>query len=244
MSRTARFAALHEQGFFVMPNAWDVGSAVRLAGLGFAALATTSSGHAATLGREDYGVTFDELCVSVTAIADAVDVPVSVDAERLFAEAPDEVAANVEILAGCGAAGVSIEDFDPAEGGIDSLDRAAERVAAAAGTAHAHGLVLTARAENHLHGVDDLEDTIARLRAYRAAGADVVYAPGLVEPDDIARVVAAVAAPVNVLLLPDGPGPAELAGLGVRRASTGGGLARLAYDTALAAAEALLPPTR
>lgn len=243
MTPAERFRQLHDDGFFVMANAWDVGSAVRLQALGFAALATTSSGHAASLGRRDQEVTFDELCRHVGELVAAVDVPVSVDSERLFAADPDEVAANVAILAGLGAAGVSIEDYDPATGAIDPTEQATERVAAAAAAGEAHGIVLTARAENLLYGLGDLDDTVDRLARYRAAGAHVAYAPGLTDPVAIRRVVEDVGGPVNVLLLPDGPAPAELAALGVRRASTGGRLANVAYRAMETAARALLEPS-
>lgn len=241
MDARERFRELHRDGFFVMPNAWDVGSAVRLVELGFPAIATTSSGHAASLGKRDQEVTFAELREHVAAIVAAVPVPVSVDSEALFADTADGIRQNVAVLAALGAAGISIEDYDAAGAAILPLDDARDRVAAAATTAAETGMVLTARAENHLYGGDDLEDTIARLTAYRDAGADVVYAPGLAAHEDIARVVAGVACPVNVLLLPDGPGPEELAVLGVRRASTGGRLARTAYDAAMTAARALRP---
>ncbi|QBI21970.1 isocitrate lyase/phosphoenolpyruvate mutase family protein [Egibacter rhizosphaerae] len=231
-----------------MPNAWDVGSAVRFAAMGFPALATTSSGHAMSLGRDDQQVGFDELCAHAASLVAAVDVPVSVDSERLFATTAAGVAANVATLAAAGVAGLSIEDYDPATGAIDPLEPAAERVEAAATTARAHGLVLTARAENHLYGIDDFDDTVHRLDTYRRAGADVAYAPGLTDPERIRTVVTATRAPVNVLLLPDGPDPAELAGLGVRRASTGGRLARIAYDAACSVAGELSagqgPPER
>jgi 2-methylisocitrate lyase-like PEP mutase family enzyme len=238
--RRARFRALHEQGIFVMPNAWDAGSARLLAAAGFPALATTSGGLAWSLGRHDYGVARDELLAHVAALAAATELPLSVDSERCFGDTPAAVGETVRLLGEAGAAGCSIEDFDPASGRIDALDAAAERVAAAAGAAHrGDAMVLTARAENHLHGVDDLRDTIARLRAYRAAGADVLYAPGLRRPAEIAAVVEAVAAPVNVLLLPVGPPVAELAALGVRRASTGSALASAAYGALVAAAREL-----
>lgn len=224
-----------------MPNAWDVGSAVRLAAMGFRAVATTSSGHAASLGRKDQQVTFDELCAHVAAIVAAVSVPVSADSEALFADTPADIEANVRVLAELGVAGCSIEDYHPRRGAVMPLDEACERVAAAAVATRTAGVVLTARAENHLYGGEDLDDTIDRLRAYRDAGADVVYAPGLVAERDIARVVAEAGAAVNVLLVPGGPGPSELAGLGVRRASTGGRLAAVAYDAAMALAEPLRP---
>jgi 2-methylisocitrate lyase-like PEP mutase family enzyme len=236
----ARFRDLHRDGTFVMPNPWDVGSAHLLAGLGFPALATTSSGHAATLGRKDQQVTRDELVAHAGALSDAVDVPLNVDAERCFADSPAGVAETVALLAGTRAAGLSIEDYDPATRAVDPVDVAATRVAAAAEVARDAGLVLTARAENHLYGAGDLDDTIARLRAYRDAGAEVVYAPGLTSLDDIARLVEAVGVPVNVLALPTAPSVPELATVGVRRISTGGALARVAYVAAREAARELL----
>jgi 2-methylisocitrate lyase-like PEP mutase family enzyme len=234
-----RFRVLHREGLFVMPNAWDIGSARLLASIGFEAIATTSSGHAASLGRADQEVSRDELLSHVDALVTAVDVPVSVDAERCFADDPAGVARTVELLADAGAAGCSIEDYDPATRSIDALDVAKERVAAAGEAARKYGMVLTARAENHLYGIDDLTDTIERLVAYRNAGAEVVYAPGLIERDQIERLVKAVDAPVNVLAMRGGPPVSELESLGVRRVSTGGGLARAAYGALIAAAREL-----
>lgn len=237
--RRARFADLHKSGCFVMPNAWDVGSARVLASLGFDAIATTSAGHAASLGRMDQQVTFDELLDHVRLLVTAVDLPVSVDAERCFADDASGVADNVERIGETGAAGFSIEDYDP-NTGIDPVDVAAERVAAAAEVARSAGMTLTARAENHFYGIDDIEDTIARLSAYRDAGADVVYAPWLVDLGGIRRVVAETGAPVNVLARPDTPGVARLREAGVRRISTGGALAMAAYGALAAAARELL----
>jgi 2-methylisocitrate lyase-like PEP mutase family enzyme len=234
-----RFAVLHHEGTFLMPNAWDVGSARILATLGFEAIATTSSGFGASLGRMDQQVTLDELAGHVRALASAVEIPLSVDAENGYAPTPAGVAETVELLAGEGAAGVSIEDYDPGAG-LYSLDIAAERVAAAAGVARKNGVVLTARAENHLYDVDDIEDTITRLCAYRDAGADVLYAPGLDDSGLISRVVAEVAVPVNVLLLGTGPTVGQLTELGVRRLSTGGALTFAAYGALAGAARELL----
>lgn len=238
-SLTDRFRQLHRAGLFVMPNAWDIGSARLLASMGFPALATTSSGHAASLGKRDNTVTLDELLRHVEQLVNAVDVPINVDSERLFADDPAGVATNVARIASLGAAGCSIEDYDPARDAIDELSEATERVAAAAEAAHRHGVVLTARAENHLNGIDDLDDTVTRLRAYREAGADVVYAPGLTDADDIRRVVEATDAPMNVLAMRHTPPVPALADLGVRRVSTGGALARVAYGALAAAAEEL-----
>jgi 2-methylisocitrate lyase-like PEP mutase family enzyme len=239
--RRARFRELHAaEGIFVMPNAWDEGSARLLAWSGFDAIATTSAGFAWTLGRNDQSVTREELVTHVARLSAATDLPLSVDSERLFAPDPAGVAGTVRLLAAAGAAGCSIEDYDPATGRIDPVDVAAERVAAAAAAAHEdEPMVLTARSENHLHGVDDLDDTIARLVAYAAAGADAVYAPGLTDPADIRAVVTAVGVPVNVLALPDTPSVAELGELGVRRVSTGSLLAGAAYGALLAGAREL-----
>jgi 2-methylisocitrate lyase-like PEP mutase family enzyme len=232
------FKELHErERLFVMPNPWDNGSARLLASLGFEALATTSAGFAWSIGKVDTTVTRDELVVHVRALAAATPLPLNVDSERCFPDEPGGVAETVARLAEAGAAGFSIEDYDPARDAIDDVEVAAERVREAA---QAKGeLVLTGRAENHLHGVDDLDDTIARLEAYRDAGADVAYAPGLANLEQIAAVVEAVGVPVNVLALPHGPSVAELASVGVRRVSTGGALARAAYGALLAAAQEL-----
>jgi 2-methylisocitrate lyase-like PEP mutase family enzyme len=230
------FRDLHDSGTFVLPNPWDVGSALLLERLGFDALATTSSGFAATLGRADQQVTRDELVAHVAALTAAVRIPVNVDAERGYAPDPAGVARTVELLAEAGASGVSIEDYDPARGTVEPVEVAAERIAAAAEACGRHGIVLTGRAENHLYGAGDLDDTITRLMAYRAAGAACVYAPGLTDLADIARVVAETGAPVNVLALRRGPSVAELAGAGVRRVSTGGALAWAAYGALVRAA--------
>lgn len=237
--RRERFRALHRDRLFVMPNPWDTGSARLLASLGFEALATTSSGHAAALGRPDQSVTREELLAHVESLVASLEVPLNVDAERCFADDPAGVAETVDLIARAGAAGCSIEDYDPRQGSIDLLEVAVERVAAAAEAARKQGLVLTARAENHLYGIDDLDDTITRLCAYRDAGADVLYAPGLVDREEIRRVVERVEAPVNVLAMREGPAISELAALGVRRVSTGGGLARAAYGAMIAAAREL-----
>ncbi|MEV4639341.1 isocitrate lyase/phosphoenolpyruvate mutase family protein [Actinoplanes sp. NPDC049548] len=235
-----RFRALHISGIFVMPNPWDAGSARLLEHLGFPALATTSSGLAASLGRLDQQVTRDELVAHVAAVTSAVTVPVSVDAEWCFADSADGIAETVDLLAQAGAAGISIEDYDPAAQLVVTKQLATERVAAAARACRRHGVVLTARAENHLYGHAGLDDTIDRLRAYRDAGADVLYAPGLTSPADIGRLVESVAAPVNVLAVAGAPPVAELGTLGVRRVSTGGALAWAAYGALRDAARELL----
>jgi 2-methylisocitrate lyase-like PEP mutase family enzyme len=237
--RRARFRALHETGTFTMPNPHDVGSARLLAELGFEALATTSSGLAASLGRPDMSVGRDALVAHVEALAAATDLPLNVDAEQCFPHDDGGVARTVLLLAEAGASGCSIEDWDPRARCIEPLEVAVDRVGDAALAADAAGMVLTARCEHHLRGVDDLDATIARLRAYRAAGAGCVYAPGLRDLDQIARLTAEVGAPVNVLLFPGGPGRDELAGVGVRRLSVGGMLAWTAYGALLNAATVL-----
>jgi 2-methylisocitrate lyase-like PEP mutase family enzyme len=238
-SLRTRFRDMHQSGTFVIPNPWDVASARILAHLGFAALATTSSGFAATLGRQDQHVTRDELVAHVAALTAAVDIPVNVDAERCYADDNSGIAETIELLAGAGAAGISIEDYNPAIKGIDPIDVATSRVAAAAAACDRHGIVLTGRAENHLYGIGDLDDTITRLRAYRDAGASVLYAPGLVDIEQIARVVREVQAPINVLAMRRTPSVPEFAAVGVRRVSTGGSLAWTAYGALASAAREL-----
>jgi 2-methylisocitrate lyase-like PEP mutase family enzyme len=241
--RRARFRRLHAgEQLFVMPNPWDVGSARLLASCGFEALATTSAGFAWSLGKLDQRVSRDELVAHVATLAEATPLPLNVDSERCYPDDPGGVAETVALLADAGAAGFSIEDYDPATDRIDDIEVAAERVSVAAEAAHrlSDSLLLTGRAENHIRGVDDFEDTVARLIAYRDAGADVVYAPGLADIDRIATVVAAVGVPVNVLALPQGPSVSELASVGVRRVSTGSALARSAYGALFAGAQELL----
>jgi 2-methylisocitrate lyase-like PEP mutase family enzyme len=242
--KATRFLELHRPGTpLLMPNPWDAGSAKLLASLGFQALATTSSGSAATLGRLDYGVTRDEALANGAAIAAAVDVPVSADLENCFAEEPEGVAETIRLAIEAGLCGGSVEDFtgdrdDP----IYDLGLATERVAAAAEAARAGPVrfVLTARAEDRLHGRTDLDATIERLRSYQDAGADVLFAPGVVDRDDIRRLVEAVDRPVNVLPRGDSPNVAELAELGVARLSTGGALAFVGLGAAADAARELL----
>jgi len=234
-----RFAALHQAGTFILPNAWDVGSALVLQSLGFEAIATTSSGLAASLGRHDHNVTLAELAVHVADLCNALDIPLSIDAEAGYSRDLDCLPRTVGQLAATGASGISIEDYIP-DRGLLGMEEATDRVGRLSAAAHSEGLVVTARAENHLYGIDDLDDTIVRLRFYREAGADVVYAPGLSSIHDIARVVSEVIAPVNVLLLPDGPSVPELTGAGVRRISTGGALAFAAYGAMAAGARELL----
>jgi len=239
-----QFLALHRPGApLLMPNPWDVGSAKLLASLGFEELATTSSGFAATLGRLDGGVSREEAIAHAAEIVAATPLPVSADLEDGFGETPEAVAETVRLAREAGLAGCSIEDYG-GEGGerrIYDAELAAERVAAAVEAAHAGSerLVLTARAENHIRGVDDLADTIARLRSYEQAGADVLFAPGLRDVGQIRAVVEAVGRPVNVLMLPDCPPISELAAAGVARISVGGGFAFAALGAVAEAAREL-----
>jgi 2-methylisocitrate lyase-like PEP mutase family enzyme len=243
-ARRTRFAELHAADeLFVLPNPWDVGSARLLEAMGFPALATTSAGLANSMGRNDQQVTRDELVAHVAELVEATTIPVHVDSEACYPGEPGGISETVRLLAEAGAAGCSIEDFDPAEGTtILPPEVAVARVAEAAAAAHAPAtpMVLTARAENHLYGLGDLDDTIARLVAYRDAGADVVYAPGLSDVDDIARVVEEVGLPVNVLALPSAPPLGTLAAAGVRRISTGSLLTLVAYGAMARAAQELL----
>jgi 2-methylisocitrate lyase-like PEP mutase family enzyme len=240
--RRARFRELHaREELFVMPNPWDVGSARLLERCGFEALATTSAGYAWSLGKLDQRVTRDELVAHVAELTSATSLPLNVDSERCYPEDPGGVATTVELLAGAGAAGFSVEDYDPATERIDDLAEAVERIAVAveATRSLSEPMILTARAENHIRGVEDLGDTIARLSAYRDAGADVVYAPGLTDLEQISTVVWEVGIPVNVLALSSGPRLSELAAAGVRRVSTGSLLAGAAYGALLAGAREL-----
>jgi 2-methylisocitrate lyase-like PEP mutase family enzyme len=233
-----RFRALHENGPFVIPNPWDAGSAKVLAGLGFEALATTSSGFAFTLGRHDSGVTLDEVMDHTRALADAVDVPISVDLENGYGARSEQAAAAIERAAAAGAVGGSIEDYDPDDDRLYDADHAVERVAAAAEAARSldFPFTLTARAENHLRGNPDLDDTIARLQAFERAGADVLYAPGLRAIDEIKAVCEATKKPVNVLARPK-LALADIFEAGAQRVSLGGSLAFLAVSAMAAAAE-------
>jgi 2-methylisocitrate lyase-like PEP mutase family enzyme len=241
--RAQRFLALHTPGDpLLLPNPWDIGSAKLLAGAGFQALASTSSGFAATLGRLDGSVSRAEALTHSEALVAATDLPVSADLENGFGADPQTVANTVAGAIDAGLAGCSIEDSSGrAEDPIYDLKLAAERIAAAAQTAHAGPvrLVLTARAENYLHGRPDLADTIARLQAYQEAGADVLYAPGLTSIDEIAEVVRSVQRPVNVLAVRTAPPVAALASVGVARVSVGGGFAFNALGALLEAATEL-----
>lgn len=235
------FRQLHEAGCFVIPNPWDRGSARLLAGLGFPALATTSSGFACSLGRSDHNASLEETLFHLRAIADAVTVPVNADFEGGFAILPADVLANVAAATATGIAGLSIEDStgDPSNPLFDftlSVERiqAARRAIDDSGT----GILLTGRSEGFIVGRPDLAETIRRLKAYAEAGADCLYAPGIRTKSDIAAVVGEVAPkPVNVLVSSDFSTVAELAHAGVRRISVGGALARSAWTGFLQAAK-------
>ena len=234
------FRALHEGDPFVIPNPWDAGSARMLEALGFQALATTSSGFAFTLGKRDGNVTLDELAAHVTALDVASELPVSVDLENGYDASADGVASAIRRVAAAGAVGGSIEDWDPIEEQIYDFDQAVERVAAAAEAARHLDVLFTftARAENHIRGRDDLDDTIGRLQAFERAGADVLYAPGLRTVDEIRAVCDALSKPVNVLAVPS-LSLAEVAEAGAQRVSVGGALTWVAVKAAAAAASAM-----
>jgi len=242
--RAKRFLALHAgKRPLLLPNPWDAGSAKLFASLGFEALATTSSGSAATLGQLDGALTREEAIASAATIVGATDLPVSADLEDGFADDPEGVAETLRLASDAGLAGASIEDYGGhGEAQIYDVAHAAERVAAAAEAAHGgpSRLVLTARAENHLRGVDDLADTISRLQAYQEAGADVLYAPGVARLEDIRQIVSSVDLPVNVLAFPGVPSVPELAAAGVRRVSVGGAFAFAALGAAVEAARELI----
>jgi 2-methylisocitrate lyase-like PEP mutase family enzyme len=237
LQKATRFRALHEGPLFIIPNPWDLGSARVMEALGFEALATTSSGFAFTLGRLDGAATLDEVIEHTRALAAATDLPVSVDLENGHGPEPEAAARAIERAAEAGAAGGSIEDYDP-DGRLYEFGEALERVTAACEAAARVGVpfTLTARAENHIRGNPDLDDTIARLQAYERAGADVLYAPGLRGADDIRAVTGAVSKPVNVLAFA-GLSVAEIADAGGQRISVGGGLTWVAMRAMAAAAE-------
>ena len=238
---TDRFRALHVPGQpLLMPNPWDAGSAKLLESLGFRALATTSSGFAATLGRLDGSVTRDEAIAHSAVIVDATALPVSADLENGFADDPEGVAQTMRLAVDAGLAGCSVEDFTGrADDPIYDAGLARERVVAAVEAA-AGQIVLTARCENYLHGRRDLGETVARLQSFQEAGADVLYAPGLRSLDEIRSLVESVDRPVNVLALPGGPTVAELADAGVSRVSVGGAFAWTGLGAVVEAARELL----
>jgi 2-methylisocitrate lyase-like PEP mutase family enzyme len=238
--KAAAFRALHEGEPFIIPNPWDAGSAKALAGLGFKALATTSSGLAFTLGRPDGGVTPAEVFAHIRALDRATDLPVSADLENGYGTEPEDAASAITRAADAGAVGGSIEDFDPA-GHIYELERARERVIAAR---EATGrldfpFTLTARAENHIRGNPDLDDTIDRLQAFEQAGADVLYAPGLRDADEVRAVCEATSRPVNVLAH-RGLSMADVVAAGAQRISVGGALTWVAVTAMADTARAML----
>jgi 2-methylisocitrate lyase-like PEP mutase family enzyme len=240
MEKAEAFRALHEGDPFIIPNPWDAGSARVLARLGFRALASTSSGFAFTLGRRDGEVTLDEVIAHTAELARATGLPVAIDLENGYGPQPEAAARAVTQAAEAGAVGGSIEDYDPA-GKLYDIDHAVERVAAAVEAARAldFSFMLTARAENHIRGNPDLDDTIARLQAYERAGADVLYAPGLASGDEIRAVCDAVSRPVNVLARPT-LAMDEIVGAGAQRVSVGGALTWVAVTALISAAQNML----
>jgi 2-methylisocitrate lyase-like PEP mutase family enzyme len=238
--RAERFRALHgREGAFVIPNVWDAGSARLLAALGFEALATTSAGFANSMGRLDGQMTREEVIEHCRQLSAATDLPVSTDLENCFADDPGDAAETITLAASAGVVGGSIEDYsgDPSNS-IYDFGRAVERVHAAVEAARAldFHFTLTARAENLIRGIQDLDDTIRRLQAFEAAGADVLYAPGLKTLDEVRMVTSALDKPLNVLAPPlKGVTVAQLAEAGAKRISVGGALARAAVTALLRA---------
>lgn len=249
LEKTQTFRALHERdGAFVIPNPWDIGSARLFEALGFEALATTSSGFAYSLGRRDGQVSREEKLTHCRALCDATTLPVSADLENCFADDPEEAAATIALAAEAGLVGGSIEDAtgDP-DRPIYDFNHAVERVAAAAQTAKSLDIpfVLTARAENFLHGRRDMDDTIRRLQAFEAAGADVLYAPGLATLDEVREITSAVSRPVNMLVTPlKGVTIADLAAAGVTRISIGGAMMRAVIGTLVQGSRQMLDEGR
>ena len=241
--KRAAFRALHQQGCFVLPNPWDIGSARMFEHLGFKALASTSSGYAWTLGRPDNGVARDDVLAHLRQLSNAVALPINADFEAGFAADPPGVATNVTLAIDAGIAGLSLEDNDMAHPGqLYDLPQAVERVRAArqAIDQSGHDVLLVARTEGLLLDRSALTPAIDKLVAFAEAGADCLYAPGVVDKADIAAIVRAVAPkPVNVLMMGPGLSVAALADLGVRRISVGGGLARVGWAAITAAAEQL-----
>jgi 2-methylisocitrate lyase-like PEP mutase family enzyme len=238
-AKAERFRALHEGEPFLIPNPWDAGTAKVMEALGFPALATTSSGFAFSLGRLDGGVSLDEVIEHARALDAATELPISIDLEHGHGPAPADAAAAIDGVAAAGAVGGSIEDYDPA-GRIYGIEEAAERVAAAVEAAARldFPFTLTARAENHFRGNPDIDDTVARLQAYEAAGADVLYAPGLLGAEEVQVICEAVERPVNAIAH-RGVTVAELLDAGAQRVSVGGALAWVAVEAMAASAEAM-----
>jgi 2-methylisocitrate lyase-like PEP mutase family enzyme len=242
--KVAEFRRLHESGCFVMPNPWDRGSAIYLQKLGFKALATTSAGFAWSVGRADNAVTVDQVLGHLKKIATTVSVPVNADFEGGYAREPQGVATNVERAVSTGVAGLSIEDSTGDKNApLFDLTLAVERVMAARAAIDRtqSAVVLTGRAEGFFVGRPDIKDTIKRLEAYAAAGADCLYAPGIRTKEDISAVVRAVAPkPVNLLVHGNWITVAQAAGLGVRRISVGGALARKTWNALTTAAQEIV----
>ena len=247
--KARQFKALHEGAEpFVIGNPWDAGTARILTALGFSALSTTSAGLAFTLGRRDgtASVTREEALANARAIVDATPLPVAADLENGYGDSPEAAAETIRLAAEAGLVGGSIEDATGNEQNpIYEFDHAVERIAAAAAVARSlpFPFMLVARAENYLHGRPDLEDTIRRLQAYEAAGAEVLYAPGITQAEDIRTVCASVTKPVNVLMGMKGAPPLpvkELGALGVRRISVGSGFSRAALTAFLHAAREVI----
>jgi len=232
--KSTHFRELHQRsGTFIIPNPWDIGSARILAHFGFEALATTSVGYAFSVGKRDHGVTRDEMIAHGASLVDATDLPVSADLENGFGDDPDTVAATIRMAAAAGLAGGSIEDStNRAADPIYAFDLAVERVRAAVDVARSLAVpfTLTARSENYLHGRRDLSDTIRRLQAFQNAGADVLFAPGMADMNEIATLVSSVDRPVNVNVGVQGArfDLAALSKIGVKRISIGGALSRAA----------------
>ena len=238
------FRALHGGEPFVIPNPWDGGSAKMMAALGFRALATTSGGFASTLGRLDGTVSLDEIASHVALLDGATQLPVSVDLENGYGPRPEDAAAAIEGVAAAGAVGGSIEDYDPPDDAIYELDHATERIAAARKAADGLGFpfTLTARAENFFRGNPDLDDTIRRLQSYEAAGADVLFAPGLTDVKQIAAIREATDRPLNVLAHPGFSSLNQIFEAGAQRVSVGSQLAWVALSAAADATEQLRDP--
>ena len=240
--KRAAFRDLHQHGCFVLPNPWDVGSARLLQHMGFAALASTSSGHAWTIGRPDYAVTCDEVLSHLALLCGAVDLPVNADFQSGFASDPEQVAANVRLALATGIAGLSIEDRKVEGDGLYEEAHAVERIKAARTAIDQSGdnVILVARTEGLLSDPKALAPAIDRLVAFAEAGADCLYAPGVRDKQDIAVMVRAVAPkPLNVLAIDPSLSVAELADLGVRRISVGGALARVGLEAVMRAAKQL-----
>jgi 2-methylisocitrate lyase-like PEP mutase family enzyme len=238
--KRAVFRALHQQGCFVLPNPWDAGSTRMLQHLGFAALASTSSGYAWTTGRPDYAVGREDVLQHLTALCEAVDLPVNADFESGFASDPEGVAASVGLAIETGVAGLSIEDRSLDGPGLYDTALAVERIRAARAAIDRSGedVILVARTEGLLSDPEAVTPAIDKLVDFAEAGADCLYAPGVSDKDDIAAMVRAVAPkPLNVLVMGAELTVAQLADLGVRRISVGGALARVAWAAMLAATE-------